>query len=232
MLEIKKDSRQVPKVKEITANKKYYDILYAWLQCVSIYDERTGERTVGKKEINFSNLASMFNLTRQTVSKKFNNLIELGLVTKREKDYVVQPLTTDIASLVPYKTLKLITDTLSEHSINTYVYLFNRYYANQCQGFQFTLAQVKENIGICSSTRSNDDTVTNILYVLEKLGLIKYHMTTVEQTNTSFKNIKTIYELEWLTNELGQSVKNLDISVLKFCTSAVNDVLKFQYPYK
>ena len=59
MLEIKKDSRQVPKVKEITANKKYYDILYAWLQCVSIYDERTGERTVGKKEINFSNLVML-----------------------------------------------------------------------------------------------------------------------------------------------------------------------------
>ena len=203
MLEIKRDSRQVPKVKQICADKRYYDVLYAYLQCISIYDEKTGERTVGKKEVNFSRLASMFNMSRQTVSKKFNNLMDLGLVTKRDDDYfLISELANDIASLVPYKTLKLITDTLSEHSINTYVYLFNRYYASGCKGFQFTLAQVKENIGICSTTRSNDDTITNILYVLEKLGLIKYHLSTKEQTDTSFKNIKTIYELEWLTNEI------------------------------
>jgi len=203
MLEMKRDSRQVPKVKQICADKRYYDILYAHLQCISSYDEKTGERTVGKKEINFSKLSAMFNMSRQTVSKKFNNLVDLGLVTKKdENSFLILPLANDIASLVPYKTLKLITDTLSEHSINTYVYLFNRYYATGCKAFQFTLAQVKENIGICSTTRSNDDTITNILYVLEKLGLIKYHMTTKEQDDTSFKNIKTIYELEWLTNEI------------------------------
>ena len=203
MLEMKRDSRQVPKVKQICADKRYYDVLYAYLQCISSYDEKTGERTVSKKEVNFSKLAAAFNMSRQTVSKNFNNLVDLGLVTKKDDDYfLISELANDIASLVPYKTLKLITDTLSEHSINTYVYLFNRYYANGCKGFQFTLAQVKENIGICSTTRSNDDTITNILYVLEKLGLIKYHLSTNELDDTSFKNIKTIYELEWLTNEI------------------------------
>jgi DNA-binding transcriptional ArsR family regulator len=202
MLEIKRDSRQVPKVKEITTNKKYYDVLYAYLQCISVFDEKTGERTISKKEVNFSTLAKTFNMSRQTVSKKFNNLIELGLVIKKEDCFSICLLENDIASLVPYKTLKLITDTLNEHSINTYVYLFNRYYANGCKSFQFTLAQVKENIGICSTTRSNDDTITNILFVLEKLGLIKYHLTTKEQLDTSFKNVKTIYEIEWLTNEI------------------------------
>lgn len=48
-------------------------------------------------------------------------------------------LSADIAALVPYNTLKLITDTLNENSISTYVYLLNCYYSNNCQPFQFTL---------------------------------------------------------------------------------------------
>ena len=202
MLENKRDSRQVPKDKQICTNKKYYDILYAYLQCISTYDEGANERSFTKKDINFSNLASMFNMSRQTVSKKFNNLIELGLVVAKDNStFLLTTLEPNIAALVPYKTLKLITDTLNEHSIKTYVYLLNRYYANQCRSFQFTLAQVKECIGICATTRSNDDTVTNILFVLQKLGLIKYKLTTAEQKD-NFNNIKTIYELEWLTNEI------------------------------
>ena len=111
-------------------------------------------------------------------------------------------LSADLASLVPYDTLKLITDTLSENSISTYIYLLNCYYANDCRPFQFTLDQIKTQIGISTSTRSNNDTITNILYVLEKIGLIKYSLTTMQQEMDSFQNIKTIYQLDWLTNKL------------------------------
>jgi hypothetical protein len=63
MLEVKNNSRQIPKTKEICANKKYYDILYAYLQCIS--DKREdGTRTFKKKAINFSSLAHTFNLSR------------------------------------------------------------------------------------------------------------------------------------------------------------------------
>ena len=66
--------------------------------------------------------------------------------------------------------------------------------------FQFTLEQIKNHIGICSTTRSNDDIVTNILFVLEKIGLIKYSLTTMKQESDTFQNVKTIYQLDWLTN--------------------------------
>ena len=82
-----------------------------------------------------------------------------------------------MADLIPYPTLKLMTDTLSENCINVYVYLLSLYYGNGCNSVQFTLEQVKKNIGICATTRSNDDIITNILLVLEKLGLIEYHLT-------------------------------------------------------
>ena len=203
MLKIQPNSRQIPKVKSICANKKYYDILYAYLQCVSLRDDISGERFVSKKDVNFSKLGEMFNMSRQTVSTKFKNLKELGLVEEVSKEKIqIIELDADLASLVPYDTLKLITDTLSDNSISTYTFLLNCYYANKCQPFQFTLDQVKSHIGISTNTRSNNDTITNILFVLDKVGLIKYSLTTVSQEADSFQNVKTIYQLDWLTNKL------------------------------
>lgn len=201
-MEIKANSRQIPKTKEICSNKKYYDILYAYLQCISEKNEQ-GNRVFSKKAINFSQLSHVFNLSRQTISTKFKNLKDLGLIRELDDDsYEIITLERDIAALVPYNTLKLLTDTLNENSISTYIYLFNCYYANNCKPFQFTLEQIKMYIGICSTTRSNDDIVTNILFVLQKIGLIKYSLTAMKQENDSFKNVKTVYQIDWLTNTI------------------------------
>jgi CRP-like cAMP-binding protein len=70
----------------ICANKKYYDTLYAYLQCISYRNEETGERYVLKKDISFVKLAELFNLSRQTVSTKFKNLRELGLVVDKDEE--------------------------------------------------------------------------------------------------------------------------------------------------
>ena len=114
----------------------------------------------------------------------------------------MKELPKDYASLIPYKTLKLITDTLSENSVNTYVYLLNRYYANDCKPFKFTLAQVKSAVGICATTRSNDDIITNILFVLQKIGLIRYSLTGEAQESSTFQNVKTMYQIDFLTNTI------------------------------
>lgn len=201
MLKIQPNSRQIPKAKSICANKKYYDILYAYLQCVSVRDDNLNKRFFYKKDINFSKLGEMFDLSRQTVSTKFKNLKELGLVIEIDKNtYQLVELESDLASLIPYNTLKLMIDALSENSISVYIYLLNNYYSNNCKPFQFTIEQVKSYVGISTTTRSNNDVITNILYVLEKIGLIKYSLSTLTQDNDSFQNIKTIYQLEWLTN--------------------------------
>lgn len=201
MLQRQENSRQVPKKKEICTNKKYYDILYSYLQCISEKDS-DGRRFFSKKEINFTKLSKIFSLSRQTVSTKFKNLIELGLVIENGNVYYLEKLERDFAALIPYDTLKLITDTLSENSVNTYVYLFNCYYANNCKPFQFTLEQVKANIGICTSTRSNDEIVTNILFVLQKIGLIRYELITKVDNLVGIQNVKTIYQITWLKNTL------------------------------
>ena len=204
-MSLRKDSRQIPKAREICSNKKYFDILYAYLQCISDFDKDTCIRTFPKKDINFSKLGELFGVSRQTISVKFKNLKELGLIKDYNKDfYELITLENDLAALVQYDTLKLITDTLSDNAISTYVFLLNQFYKAQVKGkvCQFTLEQVKTHIGICATTRSNDNIITNILFVLQKIGLIEYHLTGMSQEADSFANIKTIYQLDNLVNDI------------------------------
>ena len=195
--------RQIPKTKEYCANKGYYDILYGYLQEQSQWEKNqyNNRRYVEKSIINYSQLGRKLGLSRQTVSKKFKNLIDLGLIKDEQGDkYYLTPLSSDIASLIPNPTLKLITDTLNEYSISVYVYLLVRYIANGEEYFIFKLSDIKKHIGICATTRSNDDVIVNILFVLQKIGLIKYHLTTFQQNNIEYKDVKTIYQLDYLTN--------------------------------
>ena len=195
--------RQIPKTKEYCANKGYYDILYGYLQEQSQWEKNqyNNRRYVEKSIINYSQLGKKLGLSRQTVSKKFKNLIDLGLIKDEQGDkYYLTPLSSDIASLIPNPTLKLITDTLNEYSISVYVYLLVRYIANGEEYFIFKLSDIKKHIGICATTRSNDDIITNILFVLQKIGLIKYHLTTLQQDNVDYKDVKTVYQLDFLTN--------------------------------
>lgn len=205
-MEIQANSRQIPKVQEICADKRYSDVLYTYLQSISEKRD-SNTRVVAKEEVNFSKLANKFNLTRQTLSKKMKMLIETGLVSfdDGEKVYKLSILENKRAALIPYETTKLLSDSLSEHAISTYVYLLNRYYA-EGKPYVFTYEQIKRFIGISTATRSNDDTISNILFVLQKIGLIKYSMKAQTQEDTSFKNIKTIYQIEWVVNKV---VKNL-----------------------
>ena len=65
----------------------------------------------------------------------------MGLVTKNEMKnrYELLILDPNVAALIPYDTLKLLVDTLSENSISTYVYLLSRYIANNEKPYVFTL---------------------------------------------------------------------------------------------
>lgn len=61
-------------------------------------------------------------------------------------------------------------------------------------------------IGISENSRNNNEIITNILFILQKIGLIKYSMSTVQQED-NFQNVKTIYQLDWLTNDYNVIMK-------------------------
>lgn len=203
-MEIKRDSRQVPSIEKICASKQYNDILYAYLQVIAekvVDEEGRILRLLSKKKVKFVKLAEKLGLTRQTVSKKFKNLYDLDLIVEFDDEYYqIVELTRDKATLVPYHTLKTMVDTLNDNCVSIYVCLLNWYYMNGCKPFKFTLDQLKTFVGLSTGTRNNNDIITNILFVLQKLGLIKYSMGAVSQEE--FNHIKTIYQIDEIFNEI------------------------------
>lgn len=201
------NTRQMPKTKEYLAHKGYSDVVYAWLQVNSSYDKEKDIRYISKKEIKFTRIADELGISRQTVSARFKNLLDekgLNLVKYNEElnRYELIHLDKKLAFLVQKETLRKMVSALNENSINIYVYLYNRFFAEP-QGFDFTLDQIKRIIGISDKTRSNNYIVTDILEMLELLGLIDYEIKELKSSS----EYKTIYHLNKVNGEFKQNVK-------------------------
>lgn len=186
------------------ANTKYCDILYCYFQNVSTWDGIEGHpRIFTRKDKNFSKISEYLKLSRQTVSKKFNNLMELGLIKENGENFELIILEEDIASLIPVNTLKILVSAFNENAISVYVYLLNRYYAaihNGQQEFMFTKEQLKGILGFSTSTRSNDYIIDGILTVLQKVGVIKVETRTKVDEYTG--DIRTHLYLVEATNKI------------------------------
>lgn len=194
MLKIQNNSRQIPSIEKYTADKKYNDLLYGVLQEMSYLEDKN--RYVNKKDINFTNLSGRINLTRQTTSSKFKNLIALGLIEYIEKEqrYKLNYLDKTLCSLVPYDTLRAINNTLSQNAISIFVYLLKRYIANGEKEYIVTMGQMKKFIGIAVSTSSNNCIITDILNILSLIGLVEYNvvMTDKDKSNIVIKRVNNV----------------------------------------
>lgn len=195
-MQIESNSRQMPKTKEICSDKKYSDVVYGWFQSES---ERTstGIRFVNKKNVNYSQIAKKVNLSRQTVSKRIKNLEEMGLIYENESKnrYELHLLSNVDASLIPKRTLEFLINSQSENGINIYIYLLNRYWANNEKPYIFTLEQIKSFIGISIKTTSNNNCITDVLASLHNNGLICCVL------KEEGGGIKTMYSIEWMSFE-------------------------------
>ena len=183
------DKRQVPKDKEYIANNKYKDIVYAYLQVISDWDGVKGHsRTIPKKRIKWSRLETEIGITRQTVKKYFDQLKELGLILENGEFYELVILPQNLAMLIPYKTLRIMVNGLSDRAISAYTYLYSRYYANGEREFEFSYLQMKNALGVSTTSKGNNYIVQDILFLLEKLGLIEYKQE-LKKEGTEFKTV-------------------------------------------
>lgn len=216
VLKIQPNSRQIPRKEEYTSSKMYCDLVYGYLQQISILDI-DGSRYLEKRQVNFSKIGKELEMTRQTV-KKYFELLGQGLIDRttgkrkggldliqpydeEKKRYYLSRLEPSDATLIPFETLQFLTDTVKERSISTYVYLINRYFSAGKVEFVVTMNQIKQFIGIAFSTTSNNHIVTNILVVLNRLGLVDYELRQVEVN-------KTVIVIKKVGNLVDKSVKN------------------------
>ena len=181
------NSRQIPSLSTITREKDYCDLLYAWLQCNSIRDNCKDEsRKIEKSKIKWVGIEKDFTrvlsdgttekiMGRKTIAKYFKHLEEKGLIE--------------------YNTLSKLLNVFQKNSINIYIYLLNRYFANSRQPYIATIRQIKDFTGIATSTTSNNLIVDDTIDILKRLGLLDYELTREEDN-------KTYLKFNWVKNKL------------------------------
>ena len=207
-MEIKKNSRQMPSTSMIVREKDYCDLLYAWLQCNSERENvMSTRRRIEKNKIKWTAIERDFTRTltdgsvekvmsRKTIAKYFNHLMNQGLISEGEDDYYyLTVLDASEANLIEYITLSKLMNVLQKNSISIYIYLFNRYCANGYQPFIATIKQIKDFIGIATSTTSNNIVIDDTIDILKRLGLLEVKLITGEDN-------KTYLEFQWVKNEL------------------------------
>ena len=192
--QIKKNSRQIPSSSSIVKEKDYCDLLYAWIQCNSERTTPTSQdRRIPKKMLNWSAIERDFTrpvpgdkpekvMSRKTISKYYDHLKEKGLLKEQNDGYVyLTLLNPDEANLIEYNTLSKLLNVLQKNSLSIYIYLFNRYYANGRQPYIATIKQIKEFIGIATTTTSNNLIVSDTIDILKRLKLLDYKLLQDEQ---------------------------------------------------
>ena len=206
-MEIKKNSRQIPSTSAIIREKDYCDLLYAWLQCNSerINATSTGRR-INKSLIKWVAIEKDFTRTlsdgttekvmsRKTIAKYFKHLEEKGLIQLQSDGYYyLTVLDDDEANLIEYNTLSKLINVFQKNSLSIYIYLFNRYYASGFQPFIATIKQIKDFIGIATTTTSNNIIVDDTIDILKRLGLLDYKI--------KFEENKSYLEFQWVKNSL------------------------------
>lgn len=229
-LTLKPNSRQIPSSKQYLSNAKYCDLLYGYLQSISKRDsEKNNCRYIQKQQVNFSSIASILNMSRQTVSKKFKAMLEgekdsLPLIkySQEEKKYYLIDLQASIATLVQHNTLQIMIASLQQRVLSIYVYLLNRYIASGCNQFQYTLEQLKKVVGIGSKSTGNNYIINSALIILKKLGLLQYRYQTKKEDG---KHEKTNCYISWMTNELDGLPKDLNDEQIESTYKTLKDMI-------
>ena len=202
-MEIQRNSRQIPSNEKFTANKKYSDILYGYLQHISLLDEEMGVRYIPKQDIKYVQMAEDLGLTRQTVSKKFNNLIEQGLIylDGPNKRYILSTLEADLATLLPDETIRVLCNTLQERCLSILSYLLKTFVQHGGVSCEVNLDIIKAYVGLSKTNRgTNNEVVRDIFVVLKQLGLIDYHTEKIKDVSTG--GYRTRYFLDKVDNRV------------------------------
>ena len=211
-MEIQENSRQIPSDIKYTSSKNYSDILYGYLQHMSIMDPCTNARYVKRADINYVKIAEDLNITRQTVSKKFKALVEEGLLieNKYNKIYFLRVLEPSLAALLPDDTLRVLINTLQERGLSILTYLLKTFIQHGERPCVINLDILKDYVGLNRANRgTNNQIIKDNLIVLERLGLIRYHKERRLDEKSGYH--KVVYVLDFVNNMINFKEKNIKL---------------------
>ena len=184
-MKILSDSRQVPKKEELIKNKNYLDLLWGYLQVNSDSkkdkEDKIQYRYVVKKRYNFSYIGESLNISRQTIKKKFDFLVSIGMISDGGDIWILNNMDKQDAFLIENNTLRKLVSFTNERVISIYTYILNRFYATEGNSFILSITGLKDKLGLSVATCSNNYIITDILECLQRIGLIKYEQQAVRK---------------------------------------------------
>lgn len=181
-MQIEKDSRQVPKKEEVIKNKNYLDLLWGYLQINSEWESKDpNHRFLIKRKHSQTLIGEALGISRQTIKKKLDYLIEIGILTDAGDIWILNKIPDHDAFLIPNETLRKLVSFTNERVISIYTYILNRYIAVDKTGFILSITGLKSKLGLSTTTCSNNYIITDILECLQRIKLIDYHIETVRK---------------------------------------------------
>lgn len=89
------------------ADRNYCDLVYAWFQCKSDWDNQD-TRTVPYKIATFVTIGNETGMDRRSASKYVKQLVKMGLLEEDDdkRVYILKELQASSAMLVPFTTLR------------------------------------------------------------------------------------------------------------------------------
>lgn len=86
-MEITENKRRIPTGGTVMEDKKFNDILYAYLQSISYRDPNKEDRYVWKNDCKREDLAKALKMNLSTLKRKFNHLVSNGYIVEKEDTF-------------------------------------------------------------------------------------------------------------------------------------------------
>ena len=181
----------------------YGDAIYAWLLLHSHYDQDENHNYIYKRDFSYVDIAKDIGRSRQTVSKRFNELLKLSEDENNRRNLIwydegnkryVLPCFRDFQRLDSETILNLFRVCSKaprrEELIKTYAWLMKKY-KNKEKEISYT-----EMIDTFGHSRGNEETYNrykDILTTLQGAGLVKFRTDTTNYRNNDGTYGKTLY---------------------------------------
>lgn len=189
------NKRLIPRGKEFMGDKKVCDLTYSKLQVESNWKQGDPHRYIYKNKINLSQWERELGISRQTIKKRIEYLKEAGLIKDEGEFYMLEYL-EEYKIYIPEETLRILTNSMKKDTVKIYAFLggWYKYKKSSKQGnYNFTKEELIDNIGLKKGNTTLEK-VNDILFILNKLGLIK-----TKERQVVFNGVGTtqLILLEW-----------------------------------
>lgn len=161
----------------------YNDCVYAWLLVHSYNDRNEDHNFIYKDTFTFQDIARDIHRHRQTIAKRFNELLEEGFLKEREvfgKTAYIMPRYTTFEYLDGETVIKLLNLPLKdqkEELIKTLVYILKQNYEIKEQNqssFRVSSSEILQYFGHSLGHKASYDRVRMNLTLLQGAGIIKF----------------------------------------------------------